>query len=202
MTDLLRRRVAQLEQKLDGLVTLLTSNQIDPLMPPLDQASNIFVPRSPVSLDSNTPTAEPPTATPQSNNSNGETNAVDTLNVSIDPADPISSGTAGAFSVTSTKPSQLEQDEHESEIMLREFKTNLAEQFPFVVIHPDSKSRSLRNERPLLWKAIMVASSHGASDRQMARGADLMEDLTKRLLSIAEKSLDLLQALLLFIAWY
>ena len=47
----------------------------------------------------------------------------------------------------------------------------------------------------------MVASSHRNSDRQMALGANLMEDLTMRLLFRAEKSLDLLQALLVLIAW-
>ena len=96
---------------------------------------------------------------------------------------------------------QLEPDEQEAEIILREFKTNMTEQFPFVVIDSDSTSQSLHSERPLLWKAIMVAASHGNSDRQMAFGANLLEDLTTRLLLKAEKSLDLLQALLVFISW-
>ena len=96
---------------------------------------------------------------------------------------------------------QLEPDEQEAEILLLEFKKNMTEQFPFVVIDSDSTSQSLHNERPLLWKAIMVAASHGNSDRQMALGATLLEDLTTRLLLKAEKSLDLLQALLVFIAW-
>ena len=98
--------------------------------------------------------------------------------------------------------SQAEPDEREAEIFLLEFKTNMTEQFPFVVIHPEETSQSLRSEKPLLWKAIMVAAAHGNSDRQLSLGANLMEDITTRLLFRAEKSLHLLQALLIFIAWY
>ena len=171
-------------------------------MLPLGQASNVYVPKSPVSLDSNTSTAGPPSATPQSLNLDGETSAVKILNSSSTPADPLPAGNVGTIAVTSPKPSQLEPDEHEAEFLLCEFKTNLAEQFPFVVLRLDSTSQSLQHEKPLLWKAIMVASSHRTSDRQMALGANLMEDLTVRLLLKAERSLDLLQALLILIAWY
>lgn len=142
-----------------------------------------------MSLNSNASTAEPSTATPQSINSDGET------------TDLTYALTAENVSVTSQEVPQLEPDEQEAEILLLEFKTKMTEQFPFVVIDSESISQSLYNERPLLWKAIMVAASHGNSDRQMALGANLLEDLTKRLLLKAEKSLDLLQALLVFIAW-
>ena len=95
----------------------------------------------------------------------------------------------------------VEPDNQEAEILLLEFKANMTEQFPFVVITPDSTSQSLQQEKPLLWKAIMVAASHGKSHRQLALGSKLMEDLTTRLLLKVERSLDLLQALLIFIAW-
>lgn len=48
----------------------------------------------------------------------------------------------------------------------------------------------------------MVAASHENSDRQLAMGLQLIDNLTPRLLFRAEKSLDLLQALLVLIAWY
>ncbi|CAD6590339.1 MAG: hypothetical protein ASARMPRED_004732 [Alectoria sarmentosa] len=185
-----QRRVAQLEQKLDGLVTLLTSNQSTLAMAPLSQASGVLSPTSPVSLNSNASTAEPSTATPQSISSDRET-----TDLTFAPA-------AENVSVTSQEVPQLKPDGQEAEILLLEFKTNMTEQFPFVVIDSDSTSQSLHNERPLLWKAIMGAASHGNSDRQMALGANLLEDLTTRLLLKAEKSLDLLQALLVFIACF
>ena len=107
--------------------------------------------------------------------------------------DPVGGATERSLSV--------EPDDQEAELLLLEFKTNMTEQFPFVVIAPDSTSQSLQHEKPLLWKAIIVAASHEKSDRQLALGSKLMEDLTTRLLLRVERSLDLLQALLIFIAW-
>ena len=197
------RRVAQLEQKLDGLVSLLTSNQTTSQIVPVDQASGVLIPRSPVSLDSNASTGElSSAAATQSISLHGETIALETLNGSIGLPDLLPPVTAGSLSVTRPGRSQLELDEQEAESLLLEFKTNLAEQFPFVVLPLDSVSQSLHQERPLLWKAIMVASSHENSHRQMTLGADLVEDLVMRLLFRAEKSLDLLQSLLVLVAWY
>lgn len=155
-----------------------------------------------MSLDSDASTAGPSTLKTRTINSDGQTNALRTLSGDIAPVDLPCAETAGSPSIPSQVVSQLEPNEQEAEILLVEFKTNMTEQFPFVVIRPDSTSQTLHHERPLLWKAIMVAASHGTSDRQMALGADLMEDLTTRLLFRAEKSLDVLQALLIFIAWY
>ena len=105
-------------------------------------------------------------------------------------------------SVATDRTLSVEPNEQEAEIMLLEFKVNMTEQFPFVVIPTDSTSQSLQRERPLLWKAIMVAASHKNSDRQLALGLKVIDNLTPRLLFRAEKSLDLLQALLVLIAWY
>ena len=120
----------------------------------------------------------------------------DVKNVSsdIESANFVRHTIAGDFSI--------EPDGQEAENMLLEFQENMTEQFPFVVIHPDSTSQSLHLERPLLWKAVMVTASHKNSDRQLALGARLVEDLITRLLFRAEKSLELLQALLILIAWY
>lgn len=191
-----------MEQKLDGLVTLLTSNRSTLQVTPLSQDPGVLLPRSPVSLDSNGSTAGPSAATPKSINLDGETTAAKPLSGGIAPADLVCATIPGNLPVASQGVSQLEPDEQEAEILLTEFKTNMTEQFPFVVIQPDCTSQSLHHERPLLSKAIIVAASHENSDRQLALGANLMENLTTRLLFRAEKSLDLLQALLILTAWY
>lgn len=201
-TDFLFSRVAQLEQKLDGLVTLLTSNTSTVKTTPLDLTSNLVLPRSPMSLDSNASAAGPSTGTPQSINLDGETTAVRTFGGSIASADIAFAPTAGNLSFSNQGVPPVEPHGQEAEMLLLEFRTNMTEQFPFVVVHPDRTAQSLHCERPLLWKAIMVAALHRNSDRQMAVGAKLMENLTTRLLFKAEKSLDILQALLIFIAWY
>lgn len=89
----------------------------------------------------------------------------------------------------------------EDAFLLLEFRTAMVPQFPFVVIPPEATSKSLRRDRPVLWKAILTAASCHNPPRQEAMGRDLMEEFTKRLLLGAEKSLDLLQALLVHLAW-
>ena len=123
----------------------------------------------------------------------GGMTTVQNISDSILPNDSVGGVTDRSLSV--------ELDDQEAELLLLEFKTNMTEQFPFVVIAPDSTSQSLQHEKPLLWKAVMVAASHEKSDRQLALGSKLMEDLNTRLLLRVERSLDLLQALLIFIAW-
>ncbi|KAF6218798.1 hypothetical protein HO133_005341 [Letharia lupina] len=155
-----------------------------------------------MSLDSNASTAGLSIATPQSINLDAETTAVKILGGAIAPADLVCTTTVEKLSIACQGMSQLDPHEQEAQDLLLEFKENMTEQFPFVVVDPYITSQSLHQERPLLWKAIIIAASHGNSYRQMVLGADLMEDLTKRLLLRAEVSLDLLQALLVFIAWY
>jgi hypothetical protein len=53
----------------------------------------------------------------------------------------------------------------------------------------------------MLWKAILTAASCLKPSRQEAMGQELMEEFSTRLLLHGEKSLDLLQALLIHIAW-
>ena len=193
-TDVHFRRVAQLEQKLDGLVSLLTSNQSTLQPNPINQLPSGMFPRSPVSLDSNASVAGPSTATPPSNSLDQATSSVKDLSSETVSNEVSRDATFGDLS--------MEPGGQEAESLLLEFQENMTEQFPFVVIHPDSTSQSLHHERPLLWKAIMVAASHRNSDRQLALGARLVEDLITRLLFRAEQSLELLQALLILIAWY
>jgi hypothetical protein len=89
----------------------------------------------------------------------------------------------------------------EGAFLLLEFRTSMAHQFPFVVIPPEATSESLRTERPMLWKAVLTAASCLNPSRQEAMGRELVEELSTRLLLKAEKSLDLLQALIIHIAW-
>lgn len=92
-------------------------------------------------------------------------------------------------------------ERQEAIFLLLEFRTQMAAHFPFVVIPPDTTSENLRLERPMLWKAVMTAASYHKPIRQEAMGWKLMEEFSTRLLLKAEKSLDLLQALLVHLAW-
>lgn len=100
-----------------------------------------------------------------------------------------------------TNGSHFDLPNQEGAFLLLEFRTSMARQFPFVVIPPNATSESLRTERPILWKAILTAASCLKPSRQEAMGQELIEEFSTRLLLNGEKSLDLLQALLIHIAW-
>ena len=100
-----------------------------------------------------------------------------------------------------TNGSHFDLPNQEGAFLLLEFRTSMARQFPFVVIPPNSTSEILRAERPMLWKAILTAASCLKPSRQEAMGQELIEEFSTRLLLNSEKSLDLLQALLIHIAW-
>jgi hypothetical protein len=89
----------------------------------------------------------------------------------------------------------------ESAFLLLEFRTSMAHQFPFVVVPPEATSESLRAERPMLWKAILTAASCLKPSQQEAMGLELVEEFSTRLLLKGEKSLDLLQSILIYLAW-
>jgi hypothetical protein len=90
----------------------------------------------------------------------------------------------------------------EATLLLLEYRTLMAPQFPFVVVPPDISSESLHRERPMLWGAVVTAASYHDPVRQEALGWKLMEEFSSRLLIKAEKSLDLLQGLLVHLSWY
>jgi hypothetical protein len=100
-----------------------------------------------------------------------------------------------------TNGSHFDLPNQEGAFLLLEFRTSMARQFPFAVIPPNATSESLRTERPMLWKAILTAASCLKPSRQVAMGQELIEEFSTRLLLNGEKSLDLLQALPIHIAW-
>lgn len=177
------RRTMQLEERLDNLVGLLVSHGV-----PVEsvQAQDVF-----------------------------NLHAASTSDVSANPSYIVQQwldGTQAAFGGTigkiktpsSTPPvtSWFCIDPREANELLLEFRNSMASQFPFVVVRPHETSASLRSKKPFLWKAIMTAASHQNLDRQVAMGKAFTEEFSFQILIHAKKSLDMLQGLLVHIAWY
>lgn len=80
------------------------------------------------------------------------------------------------------------------------FRSELSIFFPFVT-PPNKPVSVLRQSHPCLFKAMVVAASYQNRALQIRRGAALTEELAKRLLIDGEKTRDILQALLITIAW-
>lgn len=185
-------RVAQLEQKLNGLVTLLTSQQI-----PGIEEDDSTIEQSPLQTLNKLPTPDGSAST---------TNIEYRSPVSV--SRPSRSATDPAI-IESLRPSrsftqgsslQIE----DGRMLLDVFYTRLLPYFPFAVLDPDETAESLRNKKPFLWKVIKCVASIRDRKRQEALGAEIMQDISSKMLLTAAwvpKSLELLQGLLLFAAW-
>ncbi len=189
------RHVAQLEKKLDNIVTLLTR--------PKGQGENIEHPQ--LSLSSPLPHTSP-APSHQTRQASKFAESITSLQLELDsPHHDTGTSSTPSSSQDPRTPqisrSHFDVPKHEEAFLLLEFRTQMAPQYPFVVIPPEATSESLRKERPMLWKAILTAASCHNASRQEAMGWEFIEEFSKRLLLKAEKSLDLLQAILIHLAW-
>jgi hypothetical protein len=96
----------------------------------------------------------------------------------------------------------LTPDAREDEVLLDRYKRLLAPHMPFVVLPPGTSAESLAETEPLLMDAIRVVACFHDSFRQQALAKDLTRQICERLLINGEKSLGLLQGLLIFSNWY
>lgn len=188
--------MAQLEKKLDNIVTLLTSNNYQ-------------------SRDDSVP--EPPTCPPflssgsQSTTSSGHETQItplDELSTCLGCPNPghesASSHFQPSYKISGPSPQAYDFNipTEEAESLLTDFRNNMAHHMPFVVVPPFLTSEDLCRNRPMLWKSIITAALYSQPDRQEVLGWKFMEELSTRLLLKAEKSLDLLQGILVHLCWF
>ena len=72
----------------------------------------------------------------------------------------------------------------------------MVEYFPFVIVPNGTATRDLRNDKPFLFAAILMAASRQKIFSQPTAGNRLMEYMSVHMLQNGEKSLDWLQGLL------
>ena len=89
----------------------------------------------------------------------------------------------------------------EADDMLHVYQTQMTEHFPFVIVPAGTRTQDLRADKPFLYAAIILAASRQKLPRQTLAGSRLMEYLSIRMLLNGEKNLDLLQGILVYIAW-
>lgn len=88
------------------------------------------------------------------------------------------------------------------ERLFSDFQTEMIQHFPFVVVPPQATAATFRKEKAFLFRTCIAASCYADIALQRQLVEELMKYLGERLLLKAEKSLDLLQGLLIFIGWY
>lgn len=177
--------MAQLEKKLDSIVTLLTGNS--------QSRDDNAVESCP------SPIFPPPSQSTPSSGQDAHVTSLDELSIHLGCPNP-------GHGESRPHPNPLGYNfnirTEEADTILADYRNNMARYIPFVVIPPSLTSDDLRRDKPVLWKAIVIAACYSQPDRQEALGWKFMEEITTRIFLKAEKSLDLLQGILVHFCWF
>ncbi|KAL2826447.1 hypothetical protein BDW59DRAFT_65165 [Aspergillus cavernicola] len=112
---------------------------------------------------------------------------------------PVDTGGDGGLSTSLLDESLLPRDE--AEMALYTFRTEMAPYFPFIVVHPHTTVSEMRRAKPFLFDAIAMVSCLDA-DRQSEMAHMVSEHIGTLIITKGERNLDLLQGLLVCLAWY
>jgi hypothetical protein len=194
---------SKLEEKLDGLVTLLKS---------ATQGAPGIINATPV----NSP---PEGSMPSSHESSSGSTAAASVgyrdytynrplpNVRGFPESSFTPAASSSSSSGSTSVNlqpvihpALEPGPEDAESYLNKFRTDFVKHLPFIVIPPSVSSHQLRQERPILWVCIMTVAS-GNSTQQIALSQEVRGILGREAYVEGTRNMDLLLAVLVYAAW-
>ena len=88
-----------------------------------------------------------------------------------------------------------------AEKYLEAFRTIMTPQFPFVVVRPQVSAQQLRRDRSFLFLAILASASYEDMPLQRRLGVEVKRVVASRMVLNGDVSFDLLQGLLVFLAW-
>ena len=91
--------------------------------------------------------------------------------------------------------------DNEADRLLDIYRNSLVMRCPFVVISTDMPAWQVRQDTPFLFLTILFATSYENYRRQHLLGDEIMKYVSEHLLLKGERSLDLLQGLLVYITW-
>ena len=190
LLTLFQSRVAKIEEKLDGLMTLLNATRQSP---PNNHAST-----SGTRTASDSPSDSLPVSVSASMRTRDSTQSTavrlgtQVHNQSEPPLPKVSSS-----SVIDEVFSKGEADR-----LVDVYRSSLAIQSPFVTVPAGLTAKELYQETPFLFHSILLAASYNNSSRQQLLAYEILKYITEHLILNGERSFDLLQGLLLYIAWY
>lgn len=90
----------------------------------------------------------------------------------------------------------------DADALFHRYQRLMARYMPFVVISSETTASRLATTDPFLLKAITVVAHFHNTTKQQSMARDLMRDLAELLLIKGEKTLGILQGLLIFSYWY
>jgi hypothetical protein len=193
---------SKLEQKLDGIVTLLKSATQG--VPVVVNTSTINIPlqSSPPSRD---PVGDTTAAIGLSHHEHTYARQIGSVHDARHFLTPIASSSSSSESaLVNFQPpllhSSLQPSPEDAELYLNKFRTDFAKHLPFVVISPFITSHQLRQERPILWICIMAVASSN-STQQIALSKEVRAIFGREALVERTKNMDLLLGILVYAVW-
>jgi hypothetical protein len=88
------------------------------------------------------------------------------------------------------------------EVLLHIFVTKMSQHYPFVALRPGISAQELEATRPVLFSAIRMVSSVRSLTSMRAQSYNIMKHISEHMLIQSERSLELLQTILLVIGFY
>lgn len=97
----------------------------------------------------------------------------------------------------------LEPSDTEIESLISLYKETHTPHFPFVLIETGGLTgKEWILTKPVLGKTVLMAASYRNLPRQTRYDVELVREITERVMLKGEKTLELLQSILVFCAWY
>lgn len=116
------------------------------------------------------------------------------------PSSPAAGGHAGGISIINPIDVGI-ISAAEAEAQVLEYQTAFTQRFPFVVVPVTASIQDFWHQRPLVCLAVLAITSRDDAKRQKTLSKLLNEAVANRLVNGPFASLDLLQALIVQVAW-
>lgn len=190
IADSVSSHVAQIEKKLDGLMSLLN-------------ASHHLPSNSPFAPDSILISDAPSNTLPVTADTSSTLDSTQSPAVGLDhPAcsQPESTPPLPKTSFSYVIDEAFSQDE--ADMLVNVYRRDLAAQSPFVIVPNGLTAQELHRDTPFLFYSILFAASYDDSSRQRLLEHEIVKYFSEHSLLYGQRNLDLLQGLLLYITWY
>lgn len=172
--------MSNLEQRFDTLIDLLATNGGAAKGPVLENTAV-----TPYRTNNTAVTAEPTVQNPPSYFTPAQTPTTSERGDTY-PYDPVEAGIISSESASSLLKTYRSWDVS----------------FPFVILKEDVTVDDLRRQKPFLFLAIMTVTTYATPSRQRALLEKLKSQIAHRVIEKSEKSLEIIQGLLIYVAWY
>ncbi|KAI7491017.1 hypothetical protein KC351_g219 [Hortaea werneckii] len=141
-------------------------------------------------------------ATPSTHTLTGSSPSYTAMSAPLQHSQPIDNNQAPLLDCTAQQYQSIGTSLMQAEILLDRYRRLLAPEMPFVVIPSHMTAQHLYTDKPLLLRAIVTVTYFHNLPGQRRMVKMMMRDVSERVLLNNEKNIGIIQAILVFVAWY